>query len=135
MLSGQEAIHFARFRLANEGFRGVTDFQRVEHQQQIITAALNELLTPSTLLRVPTLVNIYREHVNTNLSVLETAWFVEQMPGLSPNMLSTYTLPMARTERQGWYEIPDPDAWLELINRTVNPFTQDITPEMLRLVP
>jgi len=134
VLTGQQAMHFARFRLANEGYRGVTDFQRAGHQQQIISAAVQELLSPRTITLVPELVRIYREHVRTNLSPLEIAWFVEQVPGLSADLLSTYTLPMARTVRQGWYEIPNQDEVLELINRTINPFMQEITAEMLRIV-
>ena len=134
VLTGQQAMHFARFRLANEGYRGVTDFQRVAHQQQIISAAVQELLSPRTITLIPELVRIYREHVRTDLSPLEIAWFVEQVPGLNANLLSTYTLPMARTVRQGWYEIPDQDEVLELVNRTINPFMQEITAEMLRIV-
>jgi len=134
VLNGQQAMHFARFRLANEGYRGVTDFQRVGHQQQIISAAVRELLSPRTITLVPELVRIYRDHVRTDLSPLEIAWFVEQIPGLSADLLSTYTLPMARTIRQGWYEIPDQDEVLELVNRTINPFMQEITAEMLRIV-
>ena len=134
VLNGQQAIHFARFRMANEGYRGVTDFQRVEHQQQIIAAAVQELLSPRTIMLVPELINIYRDTVTTNLSTLEIAWFVEQVPGLRGDLLSSYTLPIARTVRNGWYEMPDEAAILELVNRTINPFRQEITAEMLRIV-
>jgi len=137
-LNGQQALHFARFRQFNEGcphFRNFTDFGRMENQQQIIAAAVQELLSPRTITLVPELVRIYRENVNTNLAPFEIAWFVEQLPNLrADTLLSTYTLPIARTVRQGWYEIPDQDEVLELINRTINPFKQEITPEMLRIV-
>ena len=132
LLDGRNALHFSRFRLANAGFRGVTDFERVANQQQVISAAMEELLSPRSILRIPELVSIYREYVATDLSVFEMGWFAEQAPSLTG--LYTYTLPMARTERQGWYEIPDKDELLLLINRTVNPFVQDITPEMLRII-
>jgi len=127
-------LHFARFRLANEGYRGATDFQRVAHQQQVVSAAMNELLSPRTVTRVPELVRVYRDHVITNLSAFEIAWFVEQVPGLQGDMLSTYTLPTAGTVRHGWYEMPDRDAILELVNRTINPFHQEITADMLRII-
>ncbi|MCL2287116.1 MAG: LCP family protein [Firmicutes bacterium] len=137
-LNGQQALHFARFRQFNEGcphFRNYTDFQRVESHQQIISAAMQELLSPRTISRVPELIRIYIENVNTNMDAMEIGWFVEQLPGLrADTMLSTYTLPIARTVRQGWYEMPDRDAVLELINRTINPFKQEITAEMLRIV-
>ena len=134
-LNGQQALHFARFRLANEGFRGATDLQRAAHQQQILHGVAQEVLSVSTIPRIPELVNIYRENVNTNLSPLEMAWFLEQLPHLNiETLLNTYTLPIARTERNGWYEIPDAEEVLALVNRTINPFNQDIPPEMLRII-
>lgn len=138
VLNGAHALHFARFRQFNQGcphFRHYSDFQRMQAQQQIINSALNELLSVRTVTRIPELVRIYREHVNTNLSPFEIAWFVELAPGINPRtLLTTYTLPIARTERRGWYEVPDAGEVLALVNRTINPFTRDITPEMLRIV-
>jgi len=138
-LNGQQALHFARFRQFNDYcpyFRNFTDFQRQANQQILINSIVNQLLsTPRNIATIPELVRIYREHVTTNMSVLEMAWFVDQAPDLlGGNILSTYTLPIYRTERQGWYEIPCKEGILELINRTINPFQQDITAEMLRIV-
>jgi len=134
-LNGQQALHFVRFRQANYGYRAVTDFQRQQHQQQVISSAANELLSVRTIGRLPELVRIYQSNVTTNLSTGDIGWLLEQANGLQGSLdLSTYTLPIARTERQGWYEIPDGEAILELVNSTVNPFTRDILPEMLRII-
>ena len=137
-LTGQQALHFARFRQFNEGcpyFRNFTDFQRMESQQQIISAAVQELLSVRSLPRIPEFIRIYQENVSTNLDAMEIGWFVEQIPGLrADTLLTTYTLPITRTVRNGWYEMPDKDEILKLINRTINPFTRDIIPEMLRIV-
>ncbi|MCL2387357.1 MAG: LCP family protein [Defluviitaleaceae bacterium] len=135
VLDGERALHFARFRLANSGFRAVTDYQRMEHQQQIIHALFEELLTPRTVLRVPELIGIYRDHVNTNLSYPDKIWFANQFLGMDNPTLSTYTLPMRGTSGAPyWYELVDRNAALELINRTVNPFVQEITVEMVRIL-
>ena len=137
-LNGQQALHFARFRQFNEGcpyFRNFTDFQRQANQQIIITSILNELLsTPRNIATIPELVRIYREEVITNMSTLEIAWFVDQASDLlGGSILSSYTLPIERTERRGWYEMPCKEGILELVNRTINPFIQDITEEMLKV--
>ena len=95
---------------------------------------MREILSPRTITLVPELIRIYTNNVSTNLSAFEIAWFAEQLPELSAELLSAYNLPIARTIRQGWYEVPDVEATLELINRTVNPFIQEITAEMLRIV-
>lgn len=134
-LNGTQALHFVRFRQANEGYRAGTDFMRMQRGQEVINAAVQELLSPRTITRIPELVSNFRANVTTNLSLDELGWLVTQAPNIQRDaFLSSYTLPIARTERQGWYEIPDKEATLELVNRTVNPFTRDITPEMLRIV-
>lgn len=134
VLNGQRALHFARFRMANPGFRAITDYQRIKNQQIIIRALFNEILTPSTIARVPEFIGIYREHVNTNVTYREMLWFANQLSDLRGATLSTYTLPTRGTSgAPGWYELPDRDAILELVNRTVNPFMQEITAEMVRI--
>jgi len=133
-LNGQQALHFARFRNANPGFMAITDYQRIENQQKIIRALLNELMTPRTITRVPEFIRIYGEHVNTNLTYREKLWFGTQFVGAENMAVSMYTLPMAYTRREGWYEVPDRAEVLELVNRTVNPFVQEITAEMVRIL-
>jgi len=134
-LNGTQALHFVRFRQANYSYRSGTDFQRIQRGQAVINAALQELLSPRTITRIPELVSNSRANITTNLSADEIGWFIAQAPNLrSDDFLSSYTLPIARTERRGWYEMPDKEATLELVNRTINPFTRDITPEMLRIV-
>ena len=137
VLNGQQALNFARFRQFDQGSRyarSFSDFQRVANHQQILSAIMQELLSARTIIRLPELASNYRDNVSTNLSTFQIAWFVEQASRLDTDMLSTYTLPIARTVRQGWYELPDAEATLELINRTINPFTRDILPEMLRII-
>lgn len=135
ILNGRQALHFARFRMANPGFRAITDYQRIENQQQIIRALFSELLTPRTIARVPELIDIYQEYVNTNMDNREMLWFAGQLNQLRGATISTYTLPTRGTSgAPGWYELPDRDAILELINRTVNPFSEEITEEMVSIL-
>ena len=133
-LNGQQALNFARFRQGNEGHRGVTDFQRMSNQQAVISAAVDEILSPRTITRIPELLSIYRDNVITDLDYGELAWFANDIRVNGLGTLYTYNLPSARTERRGWYEIPDKEGILELVNRTINPFTIDITAEMVRIV-
>ena len=136
MLDGKNALHFARFRRANRGFQQITDYQRIENQQIVINALLQELLTPRTLLQVPGMIRAYRDYVSTDLSVGEKIWFARQLPNFrDASALSTYTLPTAGTSgAPAWYEFPCEAGILELVNRTVNPFKQDITADMLRII-
>jgi len=135
-LDGTNALHFARYRLGNDRRYNITDYERIENQQQLIAATLHELLSPRTLLRVPGLVRAYQDNIETNLTLGEKLWFAEQLHGIlrRRDVLSAYTLPMIGTSGPpAWYEMPCKTGILELVNRTVNPFTQDITADMLRI--
>jgi len=135
-LDGENAMNFARYRYADEGFRAITDFTRIQHQQQLLTALLRAALRPANLLRVRELANLGGELLTTDLELRHMVWFADQLRIINdPTVLETHTLPIAYTRRQGWYEMPCPQGILELVNRTVNPFTTDITLDMLRIAP
>lgn len=135
LLDGEQALNFARFRNANQGFRAITDFDRIKNHQKIVYALFEELISPGTIALVPEFIRIYQDYVSTNLTTGELLWFAEQLSGIhGTTALASYTFPIARTQREGWYEIPCIDGVTELINRTVNPFIQDITADMLRIV-
>jgi len=135
-LNGEQALQFARFRYHNNRAMSITDYRRIEHQQMLIRAIANELLSPATLLRVPELIGIYRDNVRTDLTYGQMTWFAMQLPSFGGiDSLSTYTLPtLGGSNEPGGGEIPDQAAILELINRTVNPFIEPITAEMVNMV-
>jgi LCP family protein required for cell wall assembly len=132
-LNGQNALHFVRYRYGNDRAQTISDYRRMQHQQQLIRAMMNELLSPATVLRVPELIRTYRDHVSTDLSLSEKLWFAEQFI-LGDVSLSMFRYPTTSQLDTHWYEIPDTEEALELINRTINPFTRDLTVENLRIV-
>lgn len=62
-LNGKELLGYARFRHDEEG-----DFGRVRRQQQVMQALKKELVTPSTLFKLPKVAGILRGYLNTNMS-------------------------------------------------------------------
>ena len=136
VLDGQNALHFARFRRANPGFRGGTDYQRIENQQLIIATVLEELTSPRALRQIPNLISTYSDYISSDLDLGNQLWFAEQIIRAGGvNSLSTYTIPMAGgSGSPAYYEFAHRDGVLELVNRTINPFTQDITPNMVRII-
>jgi len=137
VLDGINALHFARFRLADPGYRSVTDFARMQHQQQLLTALFRTMIRPVNVLRIPELVRLGDELLTTDLELRHLAWFGQQLAlAINPDSLETHTLPIrGNTGRAPWYEYPDPQGIIELVNRTINPFTTDITLDMLRIAP
>ena len=137
VLDGENAMNFARFRYADEGFRSITDFTRMRHQQQLLSALFRSMIRPANILLIPELVSLGDELLTTDLERRHLAWFGQQLAlSNSPYALETHTLPIrGNTGRAPWYEYPDPQGILELVNRTINPFTTDITLDMLRIAP
>ena len=137
VLDGESAMNFARFRYADPGFRSVTDFTRMRHQQQLLSTLFRSMIRPANILLIPDLVRLGDEMLTTDLELRHLAWFGQQLAlATSPYALETYTLPIrGNTGRAPWYEYPDPQGILELVNRTINPFTTDITLDMLRIAP
>jgi hypothetical protein len=65
-LNGDQALQFLRFRYDEYG-----DIGRVQRQQTLIRAVLEQGLTPSTLVKFPQVMSIIQAHIDTNLSVQE----------------------------------------------------------------
>ena len=134
-LDGQNAMNFARYRLGDSGHRTISDHQRIEHQQQVLEAVLVSLLRPANIPRIPSLVRLTNDMLNTDLDQRHLFWFGQQfiMPHNSFE-LETHSLPIrGNTGRAPWYEYPDQQGILDLVNSTINPFTTDITRDMQRI--
>ena len=125
------ALHFVRFRQSNHNSPYPSlpdgDFGRIRNQQAVINAVINRLLRPATLLRIPELVGIYNESVYTNLTYRDMMFFGLELNHVrGTDALSMHTFLSTHTCRDNWYEFLDAAAVIELVNRTINPFTRDI---------
>ena len=127
-MDGETALHFARFRRANSGFQGITDYQRIENQQEVINAVGRRLLRPQSLLQIPTFVGIFNDYVYTNLTMGNMLWFARELNRVrGTDALSSHTTPMLGTSGAPmWYEILNARGVVDLVNETVNPFYRDI---------
>lgn len=65
-LNGKKALDFLRFRYDRLG-----DIGRVQRQQMLMRALVEQTLSPATLTRIPQILTVIQENVDTNLSVEE----------------------------------------------------------------
>ena len=65
-LDGDQALQFLRFRYDDNG-----DIGRVQRQQTMMRAVIEQTLNPSTIARLPKILSVIQSHVDTNLSVEE----------------------------------------------------------------
>jgi len=132
-LDGENALQFVRFRYFTGRTRAITTHQRQEHQHMFVQALMQELLTPRVITSIPELIRVYRDDISTDLPLRNQLWLGEQFV-LGGVTLHAYNLPVTSIRTVRWYCFPIKDEVVELINRTINPFTRDITLDMLRLM-
>lgn len=65
-LDGDTALQFLRFRYDEYG-----DIGRVQRQQLLMRALVEQTLTPMTITRLPKILSVVQSHIDTNLSVEE----------------------------------------------------------------
>ncbi|PSF38905.1 LytR family transcriptional regulator [Aphanothece hegewaldii CCALA 016] len=67
-LNGEKAIQFLRFRYDEYG-----DIGRVQRQQTLMRAVIEQALKPQTILKMPEILKVIQDHLDTNLTVEELA--------------------------------------------------------------
>jgi LCP family protein required for cell wall assembly len=65
-LNGEQAVQFLRFRHDKYG-----DVGRIQRQQTLMRALIEQTLNPATIGRVPKILSVIQSHIDTNLSVEE----------------------------------------------------------------
>jgi polyisoprenyl-teichoic acid--peptidoglycan teichoic acid transferase len=85
-LNGEQALQLLRFRYDEYG-----DIGRIQRQQMVMRALMEQTLNPATLARLPKLLSVVQTHVDTNLSVEELmalAGFASQVNRSNVQMLT-----------------------------------------------
>jgi len=131
-MDSQTALEFSRFRQANRGSGYPSlpdgDIGRTRNQQAVVNAVISRLLTPASILRIPEFVSIFNESVYTNLTFREMMFFaleLNHVRGADALYTDTFT-PTHTSGRPYYFEFLSPTAVLEIVNRTINPFLEDI---------
>jgi LCP family protein required for cell wall assembly len=129
-LDGQAAIEVARYRHDNDSSINAdyNDGGRMETQRGIIKAALKKAL--ASPFKVPELVSIVSEDVETDLSVKDLTAFANQvLTRLDLDDMESMALPGNYDVRYngGYYVGLYPQETVDMVNQYLNPYTQDLT--------
>ncbi len=87
-LNGHNALGFVRYRSYAMG-----DIQRTDQQQKFIRALAEEVLRPSTVVKLPTLIRQVNKHVETNLGLSDMLRMANWGRGFSAEDITGQTLP------------------------------------------
>jgi len=94
ILNGKKAEQFIRFRKNNDGSGyPLGDVQRIEAQQNFIKAAVEQVLKPSTLLKLPELISLGLESVKTDMTLGTILTYLDDVKNFDKNNLRIETLP------------------------------------------
>ena len=131
-LDGEEALKVVRFRQNNDGTGyGTQDIGRIATQQAFLkTVAAKMLANPG---KISEYVQIFKDHVDTELELGELAWFGEKALLMGLDNISFTTLPGEWSGRRSLYML-DGEAVLALVNEALNPYELDRTAEDLNIL-
>lgn len=106
-LNGNQTLQLLRFRYDEYG-----DIGRIQRQQMVMRALMEQALNPATLARFPKILSVIQSHIDTNLSVEELVSLVgfgTQTDRSKAQMLLVPGRFSAPDEYDASYWLPDPE--------------------------
>lgn len=113
-LDGKQAEAFLRFRHDHLG-----DIGRVRRQQQFMTAVAKKMRDPAILLRVPQLIKVASQYIQTDLSVNDMASLAVLGKDINLNAIRSATLPGHPGGVTVSYWVIDPEAAQLVLDRLI----------------
>lgn len=139
-LSGDDAMEVIRWRQNTNGVGGEGgDIARLAIQQNFLKAVVKKCLQPSTLLKMDSLVQVFKDNVATDLSVGNILAFAQQAIGMDPDTgVEFATAPVADSFRYGPNRAAlitlDAQGIVDIVNARMNPYNREITVDDLEVV-
>lgn len=131
LLNGEQAMGLVRYRQDNNN-EGYGDIGRAGTQQKFMKAMLSQVLSNASLDTIPDLVDILLNYVETDAGINDMLYFGRAALGVDlNNALSMKTLPSQWHYPYMWVES---EKALEVINQLLNPYTTEITEEMVEFL-
>ncbi|HHV59240.1 MAG TPA: LCP family protein [Clostridiaceae bacterium] len=118
VLDGKKAEQFVRYRKGNNENEGYIegDIGRIKVQQQFIKALIEQKFKLRYILKAKDIFNILKEHMKTNISVLDVAHYATMANKIELEEISTFSLPgEVVLEGNTWYVLWDRKATKDII--------------------
>jgi len=133
-LNGRQAEGLIRFRNYADG-----DISRIRMQHAFLEALGDQLLSARGLLAIDDLLRIFRDNVETDLTLRNLAFFASEFMRLDPENIRFHTVDRSMAnigDRVNGisYVTLFVEPWVEMINRYMNPFNFEIYAEDLEIL-
>ena len=127
-LDGEKAMELVRFR---SGY-AEADLARVRVQRDFLKAALQQTVSVKNVVKAPAVLSIVLANTTTDLDAANLAWLAKTALVCDKENVAMETLPGApRMISGGSYYVVDAAAAAALLNECCNPYTAEITADLL----
>ena len=137
-LNGENFVNAMRFRMSNDGSHSYAggDIERIEFQQQLLMALAQQLLQIGNVLNIGEIYSAVMDNTETNVSLGNIAYLLEQFMKLSSGDITFQTIPNRMDGMINGlnYVMPIIDEWLVMLNDYLNPFDQEITESNINMI-
>lgn len=137
-LNGDQAMQLVRWRKNNDGTsNSVGDIGRIDIQQDFLKSVARQTLKISNIFRLPALIGVFQDSVESDLSFANLLWFGTQFlgPDLEENLHFT-VLPgnIDGSYHKLSYVLLYPDEIVELMNSSFNPYRANLIESDLEIL-
>ena len=124
-LSGDDFVKVMRFRSSYAG----GDLQRIEMQQKLLSALADQMLTLGNVPNLTKVAQIVADNMETDMTTENIIYFAKEFLKLSKDDVKFMTMPKYSTGSVFGYSyvFTDIDAWLKMVNESINPWTTEVT--------
>ena len=131
-LSGDDFVKVMRFRSSYAG----GDLQRIEMQQKLLSALADQMLTIGNVPNLTKVAQIVADNMETDMSTENIIYFAKEFLKLSKDDVKFMTLPKLSTGSVFGYSyvFTDIDAWLKMVNESLNPWTTEVTAQNVDII-
>lgn len=111
------------------------DLGRTKTQQAFLKACVKQALKLENVGKIKEFVQIFMEHVDTDLPLNNLLWFATQAIGMDADTIQTCTMPNTPvTTHSLSYVFPDGEEIIPIVNEQFNPYLRDITEKDLQIM-
>lgn len=129
-LSGNQVQQFLRYRKSNSGTADGSDTSRVSRQQDFVKAIIEQKVNMSLIVKTPDIFSTIKKEIKTNFSAGEVAKYSTHLLKLTPENITTFSLPGQDVHTSAWYFECDLDATKTLVETEFGINVSELTNKM-----
>ena len=131
-LNGEQFVQVMRFRSSYAG----GDLERIEMQHKLLRALADQMLTLGNVPNISKVAQIVADNMQTDMNTENIIYFIKEFLKLDKDDIQFLTMPKLNTGSVFGYSyvFTDIDAWLKMVNDSLNPWTTEVTAQNVDII-